>query len=103
MIKLLYFNIEEIPKYKDILALLRVNHDIGYDDMIAYLIDEDRCLGETYPLEEEKIFFSKDATKKLNSILYQMKYMESMIDTKVMLYKTLSESIVRYGIENYID
>lgn len=42
-------------------------------------------------------------TKKLNSILYQMKYIENIIplNTKVLIYKTLCESIIRYGIESY--
>lgn len=41
--------------------------------------------------------------KKLNFIAYQMHYIENIIplSIKAMLYKTLCESIIRYGIETY--
>lgn len=36
---------------------------MGDDDIVAYLIDEDRRLEEMEPMDEEKVFFSKNASK----------------------------------------
>lgn len=57
---MLISSLEEIPKYNDIITALQIDLDMGYEDMVINLIDEDCQLEEKESVNLERAFFSKN-------------------------------------------
>lgn len=62
-VAVLLSSLEDITKYSDILVVLRVGWNMGYEDMVAILLNEDRHLSDKGATDLEKVLFSKGKFK----------------------------------------
>lgn len=91
-VAVLLSSIEDISKYSEILAVLRVSRNMSFEDMVAHLIDEDRRLTEKAEssFEPDKAFFLKNKPKKKGKPL-KCNYCQKLGHTEDRCFKKMAK------------